>query len=97
MRKVLLTYDVSNRQPEVKNAMKDKEYSEEKYGPSSRKIYKLPNTTLWKEAEELTTGTVIKDLQDVIAVLNKGVATKDIILLQKAMAVEFSRWNAIEN
>mgnify|MGYP002128602005 CR=1 FL=1 len=52
---------------------------------------------LLKKEEELRVVTVLNDLQEVIDVLNKGIATKDKIILEKAMAVEFTTWKAIEN
>lgn len=94
---VLLTYDINIRQTNVKNAMIRKWYSEEKYSFSSRKTFTLPNTTLWKKEEELRVVTVLNDLKEVIDVLNKGIATKDKIIVEKAMAVEFTTWKAIEN
>lgn len=97
IKNILLTYDINIKQTNVKNAMIRKGYSEEKYSFSSRKTFTLPNTTLLKKEEELRVVTVLNDLQEVIDVLNKGIATKDKIILEKAMAVEFTTWKAIEN
>lgn len=97
IKKVLLTYDINIKQTNVKNAMIEKGYSEEIYGFSSQITFTLPNTTLWKEWEELRPSTVLNDLKEVIDILNRGVAIKDKILLEKAMAVEFTTWSAIEN
>lgn len=97
IKNVLLTYDINIKQTEVKNAMKEKEYFEEKYSNKSHKTYTLPNTTLWKQANELTTVTVLNDLNKVIEEINRGLAPKDKIILEKAIAVEFTNWSAIEN
>jgi len=96
IRKILLTYDINIKQTEVKNEMKEIGYFERIRIPEI-KSYTLPNTTLWKKEEELRVVTVLNDLQEVISVLNKGIATKDKIILEKAMAVEFTTWKAIEN
>ena len=97
MKKVLLTYDINIKQTEVKNAMKEKGYSERIRKTTETKTYTLPNTTLWKKADELRTITVLNELKEVIETLNKGIAIKDKIILEKAMAVEFTSWEAREN
>lgn len=94
---VLLTYDVSNRHLEVKNEMKNLGYFESIKRKSETKGYTIPNTTLWKKSEELKTETVLLELQNTIKKLNTGVALINKIKLEKAMAVEFTNWNAIEN
>ena len=94
---VLLTYDVSNRHPEVKNEMKNLGYFESIKRKNETRGYTLPNTTLWKKSEELKTETVLLDLQNVIQKLNVGVALNNKIKLEKAIAVEFTNWSAIEN
>lgn len=94
---VLLTYDINIRQTEVKNAMKLKGYFEKIKKGSEIKSYTLPNTTLWKKGEELKTEIVLKDLQDVTETLNRNVIASNKIKLEKAMAVEFTNWNAIDN
>ena len=97
IKNVLLTYDVSIRQTEVKNGMKGKGYYDNIKRSTENETYTLPNTTIWKKGEELKTETALKDLQDVIETLNRDVIASNKIKLEKAMAVEFTNWNAIEN
>jgi hypothetical protein len=95
IKNVLITYDVYNRHSEVKDEMKKLGYFDTIKNVTTG--YTLPNTTLWKKSEELKTETVLLDLQNVIQNLNKGVALNNKIELEKAMAVEFTNWKAIEN
>lgn len=97
IKKILLTYDVSIRQTEVKYGMKGKGYYDNIKRTSEDERYTLPNTTLWKQGEELRTGTVLRDLENVVQELNNNVTSSNKIKLEKAMAVEFTNWNAIEN
>lgn len=97
VKNVLLTYDINIKQTDVKNAMKEKGYSERIRKSTEVKTYTLPNTTLWKKAEELKTITVLNELEDVIEILNRGATLKDKIILEKAIATEFTNWSAIEN
>ena len=94
---VLLTYDVSNRHLEVKNEMINLGYFKSIKRKTETRGYTLPNTTLWKKSEELKSETVLYDLQSVIQKLNIGVALNNKIKLEKAIAAEFTNWNAIEN
>jgi len=94
---ILLTYDVSNRQTEVKNAMKAKGYHDTIKRTTEDKNHTLPNTTLWKKGEELRTKMVLSDLEKIVQELNNNVLLSNKIKLEKAMAVEFTNWNAIEN
>jgi hypothetical protein len=89
----LITYDVSNKQPEVKKGMKDLDYLD--YWTLDRKTYYLPNTTLWKR--DASAATAIADMKKVIFSLNEKIIKKDEkIKLERCVAVDFTTWDAIE-
>lgn len=88
---------MSIRQTEVKNGMKGKGYHDNIKKTTKNERYTLPNTTLWKQGEELRTGTVLRDLENVVQELNNNVTSSNKIKLEKVIAVEFTNWNAIEN
>ena len=94
---ILITYDVNMQQPEVKNALKAIGYSDKKYGHSSAINFRLPQNTLWKEAEELSTTTVLNEVNAVVERLNSERTTKGKIVLDKAIAVAFNHWSAIDS
>lgn len=82
---VLITYDVSAKQPEVKAGMKAKGYNDS-WNSSSVK-YNLPDTTLWKK--DLTgPQDALKDLQSVVASLTN-------VRLERAIATPCDLWSGI--
>ena len=84
MAQILITYDVSGRQVEMKSELKTLGYSDS--WQASGKTYYLPNTTLWKKDVSASQGKT-----DMI-----NTANKLSISLERAIAVEFSSWDGIE-
>lgn len=83
MANVLITYDVSDKNKEVKDSLKAKGYSDN--WTSDKVKYSLPNTTLWKSESTAETGKV--DME-AVAKINR-------VVLESAMAVEFTSWKGI--
>jgi hypothetical protein len=82
---VLITYDVSDRQPEVKAAMLKKGYAD--HWVVATKQYNLPDTTLWKG--NLTgPSAAMQDLQSVLLTLRN-------VRLERAVAVPCDVWDAV--
>jgi hypothetical protein len=81
--KTLLTYDVSDKQTEVKDAMLKIGY--EKRWTSNNSTYYLPNTTLWKN--EISPSTALADIRAVTNGLK--------VRLVRAIAVDFGNWDGI--
>lgn len=82
MANVLITYDVSARNPEVKAALKALGYMDS--WESEGVTYNLPNTTLWKQ------GSAQQGKTDMVSV-----AASLRVTLERAIAVEFSNWSGI--
>ena len=88
---VLITYDASARQGEIKDAMVAKPYSDSFIlGGVEPPTYILPNTTLWKA--NTATATALADLQAVVAALN---TPYNPVRLERAVATVFSGISAI--
>jgi hypothetical protein len=80
----LVTYDVSAKQIEVKQKMKDRGYHD--HWESNGSTTYLPNTTLWKpDADEVTARN---DIQSVAILLG--------VTLIRAVAVPHSPWAGIQ-
>jgi len=79
----LITYDIKSKHNEVKLAMKAKGYFDY-WDKNGNSVY-LPNTTLWKN-----------DVGPVTAMIDiKSVTTFLSVKLERAVAVEFNRWDDI--
>ncbi|SFD56318.1 hypothetical protein [Flavobacterium phragmitis] len=74
---VLISYDVSDKNPEVKAALKALNYSDS-YTLGSSKVYYLPNTTLWHKAK--SSDQAMADMKKVCNELR--------VTLEKAVAVK---------
>lgn len=93
MAQVLLTYDVSHRHSEVKDALRKKGLLDSWTSNSVK--YNLPNTTMWKSGESVTVTTVLTDMNTVISDLNRGEPSHRIIRLERCITVAFDSWNGI--
>ncbi len=82
--KTLLTYDVGDKQKEVKDELLKKGYS--KRLSLQTKVCNLPNTTVWKD--NTTPSTAIADIKSITANLR--------VKLTRAVAVDFATWDGIE-
>lgn len=82
---VLITYDVSAKQPEVKAGMKARGYSDA--WNSSNVKYSLPDTTLWKK-DLVGPQAALQDLQSVVASLTN-------VRLERAIATPCDQWSGI--
>jgi len=80
---ILIAYDVSDKQREMKNELKAKKYSDA--WNDAGKVCNLPNTTLWKQGT-----TVQQAKQDMI-----DAAKKLGIRLNRAVSVSFEDWDGI--
>ena len=94
---ILLTYDVNLGQSEVKEALKTMGYSDKKYGNSSEINFKLPQNTVWKEANDMRTSAALTEINNIVTSLNKERTGKEKIVLEKAFAVIFINWSAIDS
>lgn len=76
---IVVTYDVSDKNPEMKSEMQSKGYKDFWFeGPDEKKVkVNLPNSTLWHKEK-----TVQQGLQDL-----KDAASKLKIKLERAVAV----------
>ncbi|GAO01832.1 hypothetical protein [Anaeromyxobacter sp. PSR-1] len=79
----VVTYDVDARHVEVKNAMKEKGYSD--FWTHNGQSYNLPNTTLYKPTA--TAATALADI--------KAVAAAYRVRLERALALDVGNWDAI--
>lgn len=75
---VLISYDVSDKNPEVKAALKVLGYSDSYTLGTAPKVYYLPNTTLWHKAK--SSDQAMADMKRVCAELR--------VTLEKAVAVK---------
>lgn len=89
---VIITYDLSDGQSEVKNEMVKKGYHSAWVANSI--TYYLPSTSLWKQDTELATAK--RDLEETIQVLNNTAkfSTKYIRLL-RCIVLPASPWDGI--
>ncbi|MCC9134857.1 hypothetical protein ACFSKU_19860 [Pontibacter silvestris] len=91
---VLLTYDVSEKQTEVKNGMKAIGYQESwSYGDHT---ISLPDASLWKDG--INRKQPIDDLNSIVLSINTGLQEEEKIRVERAVVVEFdfdSGWWAI--
>ena len=93
---ILLTYEVTTAQNEVKEALKVIGYSDKKYGHSSETNFKLPQNTMWKEVDEISTTVALTELNAIVTLLNKQLITEEKIEVVKAIAVFFFNWSALD-
>lgn len=91
--KILLAYDVSKRQTEVKDALKSRGFHDRWVKQNVR--YFLPDTTVWHPNLN-NPGEAITIFKDVIAILNKGQLPENVIKIDRLIAVEFSLTSEIE-
>lgn len=82
--KTLLTYDVDDKQKEVKDELLRKGYY--KSWSNENITYYLPNTTVWRD--NTTPSTAIADIKSITANLR--------VKLTRAVAVDFPTWDGIE-
>lgn len=75
---ILISYDVSAKNPEVKEALESMGYEVTWKNSGLPKIYTLPNTTLWHPSKTSSQGLV--DMQTVCRSLN--------VTLEKAISVK---------
>lgn len=87
----LITYDVSRRQPEVKQALKNLKYLD--YWTDNNTPYYLPNTTLWKK--DIDQEDALREMKTVIARLNQGQPSHNQIELERCACVNVNPWAAI--
>lgn len=91
---VLITYDVSQRQSEVKQKMIELGYYDR--WSAFDKIYYLPQTTLWKN-NVLDLKTALADLRKAIESLNLyRSAQQPLIELKRCIVVSANPWDGIE-
>jgi hypothetical protein len=88
MNKIILCYDVSGHQTEVKAQLESYGYSD-RWKQGKDVIY-LPDTTVWKK--DTTTVQTIKDLDTAIANVNATLSVFDKIKRKRAVAFEFTDW-----
>ena len=81
---VVVTYDVSAKQSEVKAAMVARGYMD-RWNSNDGTTYYLPNTTLWKKNIELRNA-----VQDIAAV-----AKQFSVKLERAVTVPAAPWDGI--
>jgi hypothetical protein len=79
----VITYDVSGKQIQVKDAMKKKGYSDS--WTYQEKGYNLPDTTLYKK--DANAATALADIQ--------AVAAQVQVRLERALALDLGNWEAI--
>jgi hypothetical protein len=75
--KIVLTYDVSDKNEEVKDALKELGYSDAWQNLSTHKNYHMPDTTVWHASKEVS--QVIKEIKEICddldVILKKAFAT----------------------
>jgi hypothetical protein len=96
IKNVVITYQVNMGQEEVKDALIVMGYSDKKYSHTRATQVRLPKNCLWKAAEDLSTTTVLHEVNTAVAKLNKTKITKGKIILDKAIAVAFTQWSALD-
>ena len=92
----LVNYDVTDKHPEVNAGLQKLGYfdywTNDEDGKKVR--YNLPDTTLWKRDTELGEG--LKDIQGVIATINKDIPlAKDKVVLKRCIVTSVKPWVAI--
>ncbi|CAF3421849.1 unnamed protein product, partial [Rotaria sp. Silwood2] len=84
---VLLTYDISEKNTEVKNALKQEPFNyREEWALSDKKPQILPETTLWKPST--TSRQALADIQSLISNLNSQNGWN--IILERCVTVDFA-------
>lgn len=85
---ILLSYDVSGKNNEVKELLLELGYSETIEGDNGISI--LPASTLYFETEEkgFSANDVLDDIESIATELN--------VILEKAISVEFDNWYSIK-
>lgn len=90
---ILITYDVSDRQTEVKQKMLETGYYDK--WAANEKTYYLPQSTLWKkDVTDLKTALI--DLRKVIENLNLYRTNQPLIELRRCIVVSANPWDGIE-
>lgn len=79
---ILISYDVSDKNKEVKDALIALGYRESWKNTETAKIYHLPNTTLWHQSKSSNQG--LADMQSVCTNLK--------VKLEKAVSVKASEF-----
>ena len=80
---IIVSYDVSDKNPEMKAEMESKGYRDGwTQGPEGKKIrINLPDTTLWHSGKDKTVEQGLQDMKDATAklriTLQRAVATPD--------------------
>lgn len=82
---ILISYDVSSKNPEIKEALKKLGYMEEWRSPVLNKNFKLPNTTLWHNNKSSNQG--LTDMQSVCKEFS--------VILEKAISVKATEFVGI--
>lgn len=91
--KILITYDVSQSQPEVKKELMARGFFDDWI--ADEKTYYMPNTTLWHP--NLTGPDEAKRIiHDVIAKLNLNEPANKKIRIERFIAVPCESWSGIE-
>lgn len=85
--KILITYDVSQRHTEVKQGMLQRGFFD--CWQKDNIFYNLPNTTLW-HPNLPDAQTAIDIFNEVIAQLNANRHERDIIVVERLIAVDFN-------
>lgn len=85
VRQILISYDVSDRNPEVKAALLELGYQDRWSYTNSNRIYLLPNTTLWHHNKSSDQGLL--DMQTVCRNLR--------VELEKAISVKATEFVGI--
>lgn len=90
--KVLITYDLNIRHPEVKSELEKLGFADS--WESNTVTYYLPNTTLWHN-NLLTTDNAENIFLNVIEDLNVGQPPQRIIKAERFIAVPINSWSGI--
>lgn len=88
---ILITYEVTKGEEEVKEAMKKMNYFDE--WESDNISYPLPPSTLWRKERQVKEG--LQDIQGAIRTLNATTFENNKITLEKCVVVPCNPWAAI--
>lgn len=91
---VLISYDISDSNQEVKQDMTDIGYIDAFTSQRGRRRYVLPESTLL-HLDRISPDTAIDDLENIINHLNRTRNQNELIVLEKCIAVESISWSAI--
>jgi CRISPR/Cas system-associated endoribonuclease Cas2 len=91
---ILITYDISDKNPEVKAAMLEKRYKDR--FSSNGKMFYLPNTTLLIRAADTTPNMVRREFEAIIEEINASITLPtDKIRIERCFVAEFSNCSGI--